>query len=73
MAPAVTAKLCELRRDWRAGRHYGYPVCCIGMYLWGSPLVAAAVADPDLLAARPAAGFDARSRLLRCHSRRRLA
>ena len=34
MGPALTAKLRELRRDWRAGRHYGYPLCCVAMYLW---------------------------------------
>src|SRR6187200_1343393 len=39
----------------------------------GSPLVAAALADPGLLAARPACGFDARSRLVRRGPRRRLA
>lgn len=23
-----------VRRYWRFGRHYGYPVCCIAMYCW---------------------------------------
>ncbi len=29
-------RLRLVRRDWRAGRHYGYPRCCIAMFCWDS-------------------------------------
>jgi hypothetical protein len=34
MRSAIADALEDVRRDWRAGRHYGYPVCCIAVYCW---------------------------------------
>lgn len=31
---AIIEKCLLVRRDWRDGRRYGYPVCCIAMYCW---------------------------------------
>jgi len=30
----IAAKCREVRRDWRNGRKYGYPICCIAIYCW---------------------------------------
>jgi hypothetical protein len=27
-------RLAEVHRDWRDGRGYGYPICCIAHYCW---------------------------------------
>lgn len=38
---ASSTKLAQLRAEWRNGRLYGYPLCCILLYcwdcLWGCP------------------------------------
>jgi hypothetical protein len=31
---AFLKSLAQVRADWRAGRHYGYPRCCIAMFCW---------------------------------------
>lgn len=31
---AIIDRWLVVRRDWRNGRHYGYPICCIAMFCW---------------------------------------
>ena len=31
---ALLRSLAQVRSDWRRGRHYGYPRCCIAMFCW---------------------------------------
>jgi len=31
---ALLRSLARVRAHWRAGRHYGYPRCCIAMFCW---------------------------------------
>ena len=45
----MISRLAEVRDDWRRGRGYGYPACCIAHYCWdillGRPPTAARYAE----------------------------
>ena len=31
---SLLRSLAQVRSDWRRGRRYGYPRCCIAMFCW---------------------------------------